>query len=289
MVKNILVALDPDSDTPIATEYACKIGLLHEAHLTGIAVVDTHRIEKQSYAGGIGSMYYGEKLKQKWMEQTRTIAQGLITRFAQNSAVKDLPVDYMVKEGMPAERIADEMRYHDLLLLGNTPHFFYVHPEEKTNTLIQIVKHCVAPVLVVPDHEVNYKTVLIAYDGSGPASRAMQRFCQLQPFGLKPKVHVVTVYDQGAQDRAELMLTEARKYVSSWGFDVQTMAMKGDRDYDHIKQYADRVEAGTIVAGAHSVSKVSEMVFGSTMASLLDSNDHILSWGTNVNAILWSR
>ena len=57
MIKKILVALDPDMDTPVATRYAADIAQRHDAEVTGLAVVDMGSIEASSRGGGIGSMY----------------------------------------------------------------------------------------------------------------------------------------------------------------------------------------------------------------------------------------
>ena len=40
MIKKILVALDADSDTPVATRYAADIARRYAAEVTGLAVVD---------------------------------------------------------------------------------------------------------------------------------------------------------------------------------------------------------------------------------------------------------
>ena len=39
MLKRILVALDPDQDTPVATRYARELALRHGAHVSGLAVL----------------------------------------------------------------------------------------------------------------------------------------------------------------------------------------------------------------------------------------------------------
>ncbi len=275
-MKNILLALDPDEDTPIAIDYACHIAHLHKASVTGITVVDTRRIEKQASGGGIGSMYYAEKLKEKWTVKTRAVAKKLIDTFADTSTEAHIPFQYKMKEGRPSDRILEEMRYHDILIVGNSPHFFYVHPEEKTTTLTNLVKKSIGPVLIVPAENITVDTVLVAFDGSTPASRAMQRFAQMKPFGVNGKIHVVHVYEKGQEDSSELMLNEASTYLNSWGFDVDVAGLRGDDHHAHLMQYAEQVGAGLIVAGAHSVSKVSKIAFGSTTASLIEDRNRIL-------------
>ena len=276
MIQNILVALDPDEDTPVAIEHACAMAHLYGGVVTGMTVVDLKRIEKRAYGGSIGSMYYGEKLKEKWTEQTRDIAQTLISSFSDASIEANISFRYAMKEGIPSDRIISEMRYHDLLIVGNTPHFFYVHPDEETTTLVRIVKKSVAPVLVVPDKKVDLSCVLVAYDGSTPSARAMQRFCQLKPFGVDLPVHIVNVYARGEEDHSGLLLTEARDYMRSWGFDSHVAGLCGEDPHHHLLHYSEQVQAGCIVAGAHSVSKVSQLAFGSTTDSLIHNGSHLL-------------
>ena len=276
MIQNILVALDPDEDTPVAIDYACSIAHQRDASVTGIAVVDTRRIEKQSSGGGIGSMYYAEILKEKWTEQTRKTARQLIADFQDASQEAEVKSRYLIREGRPADCIVDEMRFQDVLVIGNVPHFFYVHPDEQTTTLTQIVKNGVGPVLIVPDKKVDISSVLIAYDGSYASARAMQRFCQSQPFGNDMPVEIINIYATGEQDHSDILLIKARDYVASWGFSVDTVSMGGTNHYDLIMQHADTIQANMIVAGAHSVSRMSQLAFGSTTASLVESGEKIL-------------
>ena len=78
MIKRILVALDPDSDSRIATQYAVHIAQRTDARITGLAVVDTKTIEVSARGGGIGSMYYAEKLRENLTQETRNQARYLI-------------------------------------------------------------------------------------------------------------------------------------------------------------------------------------------------------------------
>lgn len=276
MIRNILVALDPDEDTLVAIDYACSIAHNHSASVTGISIVDTRRIEKRAAGGGIGSMHYAEKLKEQWTLKTREMARKLIADFQDVSAEAHIPSNYLVKEGVPAEKIVDEMRFHDILVIGNVPHFFYAHPDEQTNTLNQIVKTGVGPVIVVPKKEVVSEKVLIAFDGSAASSRSMQRFCQTKPFGEQQELHVIHVFADGEEAHSEMLLAKATNYIEDWGFTVYSASLRGDNHYTHIMQYADYIGAGVVVAGAHSVSKMAKMVFGSTTSSLVDNGEKIL-------------
>ena len=276
MIRRILVALDPDADTPVAIDYAFAIARRYGTEVTGIACVDTERIEDSASGGGIGSMHYAEKLREKLTNQTRKRAQELIADFEEASTEAKIRYADEVKEGAPSESIIEDMRFHDLLIIGKEPHFFYGHPDQKTTTLAHVVKDTVGPVVIVPDVYREVTRVVISFDGSTPSARAMQRFAQMKPFGSDIDVHLVTVYEKREKDRAELLLDYARQYLEAHGFKARPSALKGDKPFENIMAHADQVDASLIVAGAHSVSKVKKLAFGSTTETLIKKGNYPL-------------
>ena len=200
MIKKILVALDPDMDTPVATRYAADIAQRHDAEVTGLAVVDMGSIEASSRGGGIGSMYLMEKVQANLTAEARAVARQLTEAFQKAMEASGVASDIEVEEGVPFERIVEDMKYYDLLVVGNEPHFFYSHPEQKTKTLVQIVKNTIGPTLVVPDAYRSVSRVLVAYDASSASARALRRFVHLQPFGTKLSVEIVNIHDKGERE-----------------------------------------------------------------------------------------
>ncbi len=150
MIKRILVALDPGTDSLVGTQFAIHIARATGARITGLAVVDTEHIESSSRGGGIGSMYYAEKLRENLTQETREHARKLINDFEMN--VEGSGVDHieMMEEGVPFQRIVEDMKYHDLLVMGSDPHFFYSHPKQRTNTLAGVFHNTIGPSLIVP-------------------------------------------------------------------------------------------------------------------------------------------
>ncbi len=269
MLKRILVALDPDSDTPIATEYAANIARRYDAEVTGLAVVDLGSIEASSRGGGIGSMYYAEKLREKLTSEARATAQALIRDF--EKAVKDKGVAHVeaVEEGVPFRRIIEDMNYYDLLVIGKDPHFFYSHPKHETHTLARVVKNTVGATLVVGTECRPVKRVLISFDGSHASARTIREFVHLQPCGNDLEVQMIHVYKDGKAD-SELMLRMMQSYLKAYGFSAQILSMKGDKPEEQIAAYARQYHADLILAGAHSQSKIKEIAFGSVTNALLE-------------------
>jgi len=270
MIKKILVALDTDTDTPVATQYATDIARRYNAEVIGLGVVDMGSIEASSRGGGIGSMYLMEKVQANLTAEARAVARQLTETFRE--AMKGSGVAYttQVEEGVPFERIVEDMKYHDLLIVGKDPHFFYSHPEEKTKTLVQVVKNTIGPTLVVPDVYRPVRRILVAYDASNPSARAMRRLVHLQPFGTDLVVEILNVHTKSEQEGSNLALRMAKSYMDAHGYSTQISSIHGTDPAREIVDYVQRFEADVVVAGAHSVSKLTKVAFGSTTASLLE-------------------
>ncbi len=271
MIKKILVALDPDSDTPVATRYAVDIARRHGAQVIGLAVVDMGSIEASSRGGGIGSMYLMQKVQADLTAEARAVARQLTDAFREALEATGVAFEVQVEEGVPYERIVEDMKYCDLLVVGKEPHFFYSHPEQKTRTLVGIVKNTIGPTLVVPDDYRDINRVLVAYDASNASARALRRFVRLQPFGTDLEVEIVNIHGKGEREGSQLALRMAKSYMDIHGYNANIAGIQGGSAAREIVDYARQFQADVVVAGAHSVSQLTKLAFGSTTASLLQN------------------
>jgi nucleotide-binding universal stress UspA family protein len=271
MIKRILIALDPDSETVVGIRYAAAIAEKHGASVTGLAVVDLGRIESGTKGGGIGSLYYAEKLRERLTEETRARAIELADKFEELASAEDLRHTEVIREGVPFRRITEEAKYSDLLVIGKRPHFFYSHPHETTEAVAGIVRNAVVPTLVVTDSYRPVQRALIAYDGTRAAARTMQGFARMKPFGFVP-VDLLNVYD-GSVEESELLLGLARDYLKAHGFDVNAVSLKASHPAESILEYAENSEADLIVAGADNKTGIKKLVLGSTTEKLITECD----------------
>ena len=269
MIKRIIVALDADTDTPVATRYATEIAREHNAELTGMAVVDMASISASSKGGGIGSMYLMSKVQESLTVEAREVAQTLTRAFRNAVAESGVQSQVVIEEGVALQRIIEDMNCRDLLVIGKEPHFFYSHPDETPTTLEEIVSHVVSPTCVIPSIYRKVERVMVAYDGSAASVRAMRSFFQLKPFGSDVIVEVINVYSKGGRASALLALTQVKAYGEAHGYSVNTLALEGTDPSEEIVKALERHQADVLVAGAHIVSPLSRIAFGSTSASLL--------------------
>ena len=277
MVKRILVALDPDPDTQTAIRYAIDIASRFNAQLTGLAVVDTKDIEKEAVGAGIGSLYYAERLKERLSDEARKIARELIQQF-QQLVDKYCQVCHseIIEEGVPAQRIVEDTKYHDLLIMGKSMHFFYNFPKRETGSASRIIKHSACPALLVGKEEREINKVVVAYDGSTAAASAMHHFAQIKPFGADFELEVVHVRkgdSEAERAESELLLRLAAEYLKAHGFQPQTTSIMGENPRQRLLEYLDTMQTDLVIAGAHGETKFMEIILGETAYSLIDSID----------------
>lgn len=277
MLKRILVVLDFGIDTSVATQYAIEIAQRHDAEVTGLALVDQRGIRSEATGAGLGAMYYAEKLQHQLSDEARAQARHLLRSFAAELDEAGIrhAADH-VEEGVPFERIVEDMKYHDLLIAGHESHFFYPSRDKRTRTMDEVVEKGAAATLVVEDTYRPIRRVLVAYNGSVSAARAMQKFAELSPMDKDHlEIELVHVRESGDNDEAgaesQLTLGLAKAYLDAHGFpSVEGTSLPGRDPKARLLEHASRTRADLIVAGAHSKSGIKEFFLGSTASGLID-------------------
>ena len=273
MTRRILVALDPDSDTPVATQTAIDIAKRHDAEVTGLAFVDRDNIDRDALGGGIGSMHFAERLRETLTEETKGEAVSLVRAFVERVEAAGVrhSRDAIREEGL-VQSILDEMRVHDLLIAGRESHFYYANPSQRTHTLAKVLEQSAAATLIVGTEPPDVRRIVVAYDGSAAAARALQKFAHLLPFGSEPAVEVVHARGGSEEDRrtSDRLLGDAASYLRAYGFsEVETTSVEGDPT-DVVVGYATGDRADLVVSGAYAKAGLRRFVFGSLAARLLD-------------------
>lgn len=277
MIKRILLALDLDIDTPVATRYAIKMAERFDASLTGLAVVDTKNINEKVGVGGIGTIYYADMLRKQMTDESRQQAGMLLDEFKTMVDKSEIKHAAHMEEGVPYQRIIEDMKYHDLLVIGRESHFFYNRPQKETDTLANIVKNSSAPTLMVTESYKPVNNVVIAHDGSTASARAIQWFVQLQPYGKKISINLINVCNvnnEEEKDKGRLKLHLAADLLKAHNYKNINQELLPDEasNADVIIDYVRQVQGDLVVLGAHSVSAMQRLAFGSTTHEMVQNS-----------------
>lgn len=276
MIKRILVALDPDEDTPLATRYAIALAQSTGASITGLAPVDTTKIASEVGGTAIGPAYYAEDMHNRMTDESRASAAKLLERFSEKVSKEGIKEIQAMSEGTAHECIAEEMKYHDLLVIGRNSHFYYNRPKEDTQTLTRVLKILSAPALVIADAYSEVRKVVIAHDGSAACARALQWFIQLEPYGKDLEMHIIHVCDLQSEvitDKSTLLLRLVTDYLKSHNYkNIVTQLLDKGKTGDRIIGYLREVGANLIIMGAHSMSPIRRLTLGSTTYDLVKNS-----------------
>lgn len=261
MLGSILAVLDLDSDTSVLTQYATDIAARHNAKLTALVAADPDPVgewEKEN----------GSSREAATAQTDKPDVEEILDTFRKVTRHSNVTSEMLVEQSVPFQRILEDSRYHDLIVVGHDPKFFVNQPKQRTKTLAQVIKAVIPPTLVVRNSHREIERVLVTYDGSTAAARTMQRFAQLLPFGTDICLKVLCAHESTSYN-TEIVLHLAKDYLQKHSLHAETASIPEISVHEELLSRANRFEADLIVVGSHTAASAQQLAFGSTAAALL--------------------
>lgn len=180
MLRRILTPLDPSDYAKSALQYALYIAKRQEnAEITGSVVLDLEDIVKSIGPVAAGALYWAEHLEKHKLEEAKIRIEQLLEMFKDVCSKENVPYNTAETQGNPAKQILFESMFYDLVVLGLRTFYHFETKPDSGDSLDKILDHTITPILAVPESFRPIKTVLIAFDGSPLAAKALQRFAHL--------------------------------------------------------------------------------------------------------------
>lgn len=262
MFRSALVALKPDRAGSVVP-YAVELAKTHALTLRGVAVVDVVRLH-QNEAVPLGASLYKHDRDAQHLEIARQLGKTVALQFEDACRAAGVPYSVDVVDGDTAGALARAALSEDVLICGHTPG----GDTSESSLLRSILKHNARPALVVPRDPAGGANVLLAYDGSFQAARAM---ATLVNSGLlaNRSLRVITLHEKFASAAARSV--SAVSFLSHHEIKAESHSEILDRDpAAHLMDAARRYDAGLIVMGAFGRNSVFEFFFGSTTQTMLE-------------------
>ncbi len=273
MLRSILIGLDTAGHVDVLSELGIRWARRFGAALEGLAIVDEPGIRAIEPLGPIGGTpgvnpvyYMGYDNR---MDEYRRRAGGLTAAFAARCARADVTHQEITGVGSPPEVIAREASARDLILLPVRSHFLFTAHEEAPDDglLKRVLKDTPRPIVAVPEATPPEGPVIIAYDGSLQAERALAAF---EATGLAETgaVHIVSV--AAHPDEATRHAEHARQFLGLHRVQAMAHAMTSAASPAVVVlDQARRLGAGLLVMGAYGQPVLREFFLGSVTRSLL--------------------
>jgi nucleotide-binding universal stress UspA family protein len=265
MNKRLVVLLGEDP----ASTAALRLGLRRAAHydgvLVGVAVVNVKRIEEMIGGAPAGAIHFAEKAREKLLSEAQRRVETLAGAFVAACREPQVRHEVYIKSGNEADELEEETRTADLLLVGLSKGGENGGASELL--LRDLLKAPLCPVIAVAADEQLPERVIIAYDGSPHAARALKAFAQLSG-GLALTKRAVLLHVGEDSEAGMAMLAKAEAYLNLYGFQVTKMVRSGSPQEVIFRLAKEKPLAG-VVLGAYGHSGFSEFFFGSTARLLV--------------------
>ncbi|MGK0188579.1 MAG: nucleotide-binding universal stress UspA family protein [Verrucomicrobiales bacterium] len=245
MIKRILVPLDRSRYTDAAVETACAVAAANHAEIEGIVVSPVLATT-----------------------ETEKLRDGLLASFRATCDSHSVRHQQSRNNGLPSSEILSTARMFDLIVMGLRTHYHLANPDTEGNALTSLLSATSTPILAVPPGDpVPLESILVAYDGSVPAARALREFTRIAHQLDDPEVTVVCC--DPVQKDSEALVAEAKAYLKAYSFGrVETATCQGGLREFVTENYLG--DADLVVAGFHAKSTVREFFVGSFTKSLIE-------------------
>jgi nucleotide-binding universal stress UspA family protein len=267
MLKSFLVPVDGSEYSAGAVAYASALARMKIARLTLLSVIDIVSLEGPFLAdlsGSIGItpfLDFQDKVRAALEEK----AELVVSTHAASLKEHGLECVTKVETGIIGRVICREAMEHDAVIIGRRGEHASWRGLLLGSVVEEVVRGCAKPVLVTPREATTLSRILVAYDGSRIANRALGVAAGLaDDLGLP--IAVVSVSSD--ESAGSSLLREAESLLQPHGLDVRKILEKGPA-VDAILSAAEREKCDLIVMGAYGHSRVRELLLGSTTDGIL--------------------
>ena len=272
MFRSLLVALTPGGVSEVPARYAVALAQREHLRLQGLTVIDPDRMIPAE-AVPLGGAAYKARRDDAMLQKVRQAAEETLAAFCAQGKGAGVHCETRVSEGNLPVVLATAAERADALIIGHGHGTGRPAPGEVAHlhVLHDVLTHCVRPVLVASTTARATSTVLVAYDGSPHAARALQSFATSGLYHAHD-VHVLTIDDDTAA--GEQVAQRAVDYLRAHEMAVERHVEVPQEDNGRqILEWARRTESGLLVMGAHGHSHLREILLGSTTHNVLDASE----------------
>ncbi len=274
MIRSILLALAESPYDASARNYAFWLAKKEGSHIHALAVIDIAAFEAPvlGTADGLMPSVVTPPLKesQSLMKDLMATAKERLDQFAARCESQGIPSSTEVKTGIPGEVISRTGIAHDIVLVSRTGYNRVANALETVDALVApVIRNSVRPVLVAGSEfrdESEIQNILVAYDGSAHAARALLVAAEL---GARPGVHCTLITVAHSEDIGWDTLAPAEAFLFHHGVELGKKVVVSSKPSSVICEQAASEGVDLVVMGAYGHSPIREVLFGSTTERIL--------------------
>lgn len=265
MLRSLLVAIDATKASEAAQKLAIDLAIRLGAKIDALAVLDKPWID-QPRARPIGTGYYHEHRAETLRKSIGEKLHGLIDAFEEQCLKSGVSFNLIEKSGAPVGTIECEAQGNDLILAGKDTTFHFAGHTSPSDTVMRLVRDNPRPTILTAPGSMGGNGVLIAYDGSLPASRALHMFILL---GLGHNQDLTLLCIDEDQKIARRHTADAMALLNNHGLTAKVLCeATSDHPGQVILDHSNDISM--VVMGAFSRNHLRDYFFGSTSQKIID-------------------
>lgn len=247
MIRSILVALDDTAGAVAARDLALALARATGAALSAATVLDWPHVKDANEAVPPGAAAFKERRDAARAKRVEAEAAAAFT--ACTEAAGETEFTRLRLTDAPGPALLAAGATHDVIVIGRDSTLGLEENDEGLAPVIEELLHGGArPLVVVPPSPAVEGEILVAYDGSIPAMRALQLFALLG-FGKGAQLRVLSVDDRLA--KAKQLAEEGAAYLRRHGLSAEPVAVEGSHPLEALLAEATSMPARLLVMGAY--------------------------------------
>lgn len=273
-MKNILVCIDGSSYGQVCTSYAIWLAKKTGARISALYVSELWQYETPliaDFGGALGTQPYmglTAQLREIEAGKAKIIENYVRGEFAK-AGIPD-SVDFYHRSGLLVDCIDEfENQRGDVSAIvlgkrGENANFAKGHLGSNMDRVIRASK---LPCFVANRKFIEQKKLVLAYDGSPSATRALEFLATRKEF-IEQEIHLVTVAKPGAEADATRLLFEAEARLKGGPLTPITQVLSGTPG-EALEGYVEENDITCLIMGAYGHSRIRQFIIGSTTTELV--------------------
>ena len=267
MLRDIQVQLDNTEAGQTRLEAALQLSTKFDgAHILGVHALRTPEAILHGSPHGVTG-YFPEEIIEQQRNNIKEQAAAVQKNFKEKAEAVQVSYEWREHEGREVDIVAFHARFTDLTIISQVKGKFADELEFAGSLLMESS----LPILAVPNRKIPKditKNILIAWDGSAEASRAVRGALPL----LKAAEKVILL-SVGLPEEGNISQDDISTHLKRHGIQPENRVIESAFPEDVILKTGKEEEIGLIVAGAWGHSRIREMIFGGVTKSLFSNQE----------------
>ena len=269
MKNNILVCIDGSNYGQVCTSYAVWLAKKTGARIYALYVSELWQYETPliaDFGGALGTQPYmglTAQLREVEAGKAKIIENYVRGEFAKASIPDS--VEFFHRSGLLVDCIDEfENQRGDVsaIMIGKRGEHANFAKGHLGSNMERVIRASKLPCFVVNRKFIEQKKIVLAYDGSPSATRALEYLATRKEF-IDQEVHSVTVAKSGAEADATRLLFEAEARLKGGPLAPIAQLLSGSPG-EALEKYVQENDITCLIMGAYGHSRVRQFIIGST-------------------------